>query len=371
MNNKHNIRQRPNGTWEARFTANGKRMSVYGKTKREVAEKLNRRRAEVEFHLYQPSTGSPTFAEWLTTWLNSYCLSIKDSTRYKYLTDIRTHIAPALGSIPLTKLDGSSIQSFYNRELKNGSSPKSIKNFHGVVHKSLAQAVKLRLILINPAEACVLPRIIRREMTPVPSNQIAAFLSAIRNSPYADFYFVMLFTGLRRSELIGLTWDCIDFNKGTIRVYRQWMLDQATRAYRFTSLKNNKERTFRPAPSVLDALRRVQRTQIANRLAAGSAWTNTENFVFTGKNGSFLHSNTVYCDFKRLIVAACFNPSTRLHDLRHTFATLSIQNGTDIKTISETLGHATTAFTMDVYGHVSEQMQYNASNRMEQFIQSL
>ena len=368
MSNKSasNIRQRPNGTWEARFTADGRRFSVYGKTKREVTEKLNRRRAEVEFKLYQPSTGVPTFADWLTTWLNSYCLSIKDSTHHKYQTDIKNHIAPAIGRIPLNKLDGTAIQSFYNRELKNGASPKSIRNFHGIVHKSLAQAVKLRIILVNPAEACDLPRLIQPEMRPIPSDKIAAFLTAIHSSRYADFYYVMLFTGLRRSELIGLTWDCIDFDKGTLRVYRQW-----SRVYRFTSLKNNKVRTFRPAPSVLDSLRRVQRDQITRRLSAGQSWNNPNNFVFTNAVGTPLSGNAVFRAFKRILTVAGLDSSTRLHDLRHTFATLSIQNGTDIKTVSETLGHATTAFTMDVYGHVSDQMQRNASARMEQLIQSL
>ena len=370
-NSANNIRQRPNGTWEARFTADGKRFSVYGKTKREVVEKLNRRRAEVEFKLYQPSTGVPTFAEWLTTWLNTYCLSLKDSTRHKYQTDIRTHIAPAIGRIPLNKLDGAAIQSFYTREYKSGISPKSIRNFHGIVHKSLAQAVKLRLILTNPAEACDLPHVTHPEMHPIPSDKLNEFLTAIQSNRYADIYYVMLFTGLRRSELIGLTWDCVDFDKGTLRIYRQWSVNPDTHVYRFTSLKNNKERTFRPASSVLDTLRRVQRDQIARRLSAGQSWHNPNDFVFTNAVGAPLRSNAVYRAFKRIIIAIGLDPSIRLHDLRHTFATLSIQNGTDIKTISETLGHATTAFTMDVYGHVSDQMQRNASARMEQFIQSL
>lgn len=120
----------------------------------------------------------------------------------------------------------------------------------------------------------------------------------------------------------------------------------------------------------MDVLRRVKKEQAENRIACGAAWMNDQNFVFTHKNGKYLNGNSVYAQFKKIEKAMGIG-ETRLHDLRHTFATLSLKNGTDVKTISEALGHATTAFTMDVYGHVSEAMQRDASDRMERLIQGL
>lgn len=123
-----------------------------------------------------------------------------------------------------------------------------------------------------------------------------------------------------------------------------------------------------PAPEVLNILRKVQRRPKENKLKAGSAWSNPLNLVFTNELGGHLTSNTVYENFKR-IAGKIGIPSTRFHDLRHTFATLSLQNGDDIKTVSENLGHATVAFTLDTYGHVTERMKQDSARRMQAFIQ--
>lgn len=370
-NGEGNIRQRTNGVWEARIQIDDERKSIYGSTKKEVIDKMDRLKADLHFNLYVKDEGI-TVAEWLNTWLNSYCLSIKDTTRGKYASDSRRYIIPALGEKNLVKLDGATIQRFYSDLVKRGMAPKSIRNLHGILHKALNQAMKLGLIRVNPADACDLPRVIKREMYPIPDDELGNFLDAIKDSQYYAYYYVMLFTGMRRAELIGLTWDCVNFVRGTIRVYRQFNrnLTKPGSQYEFMTLKNGKERTFRPAQSVMDMLRRVKKEQAENRIACGTAWMNDQNFVFTNRQGKYLSGNAVYAQFKKIVKSMGIG-ETRLHDLRHTFATLSLENGTDVKTISEALGHATTAFTMDVYGHVSESMQRDASDRMERLIQGL
>ena len=370
-NGEGNIRQRADGVWEARIQINEERKSIYGSTKKDAVDKLNKLKADVAFNLYVKDEGI-TVEEWLNTWLSSYCLSIKDTTRGKYASDLRLHIIPALGKIHLVKLDGAMIQRFYSSLVKKGIAPKSVRNLHGTLHKALNQAVKLGIIRVNPADACDLPKVIKHEMTPIPDDELGNFLNAIKDSPYYAYYYVMIFTGMRRAELIGLTWDCVNFVRGTIRVYRQFNrnLTKPGSQYEFMTLKNGKERTFRPAQSVMDVLRRVKKEQAENRIACGAAWMNDQNFVFTHKNGKYLNGNSVYAQFKKIVKAMGIG-ETSLHDLRHTFATLSLENGTDVKTISEALGHATTAFTMDVYGHVSEAMQRDASDRMERLIQGL
>lgn len=186
------------------------------------------------------------------------------------------------------------------------------------------------------------------------------------------FYFD-IFTGLRESEACGLTWDCVDFEKGTIRVYRQLLktgVVDGKGVFDFAPLKNDRERTIEPAAQVMEHLRRVQRKQKEYRLLTSGAYSNPRQFVFTDEIGKPFHYHTMYTHFKQ-IVKKIGMPEVRFHDLRHTYATLSIQNGSDIKTISESLGHSTVSFTMDRYGHVSNQMRRDNAERMEKLIASI
>lgn len=363
------IRQKANGRWEGRISIQGERKSFSGKTKKEVVDRMKRCKAEAALGLYIKDPRI-TFGEWLHVWLDKYCLSVKDTTKAKYASDIRLYVEPNLGKISLGKLGGADIQACYARLLSRGLCPKTIRNIHGTIHKALAQAVKLRIILGNPADACDLPKVIRKEMNPIADDLLGRFLAEIRNSKFENYYYVMVFTGLRRAELLGLTWDCIDFKKGTMRIYRQWSKHPTEPGYRFASLKNGKERTIRPAESVMQVLKTMKKKQVELRLQAGADWENSEGFVFVNEKGHFLNGNTVFREFKR-IVRELGIEETRLHDLRHTFAMLSLENGTDVKTLSQTLGHATTAFTMDVYGHVSEKMQKDAAQRMEERIRGM
>lgn len=370
------IRQRKDSTWEGRYTVGrdpgtGRQIqkSVYGKTQAEAAQKLRKAVAEIDQGTYmEPSR--LTFGAWLDTWHSEYLGSVKASTAEQYDYQIRVHIKPALGAVKLSGLTAPMIQKLYNDSLRNGLSPKSIRNMHGVIHKALEQALKLQFIRVNPCAACQLPRVEKQDIRPIEGDKVKAFLQAIKGTVNEDLLFVAIFSGMRQAEIIGLTWDCVDFDKGTITISKQLRKERILGGggtYKFTALKNDKTRVLTPAPSVFTVLRRVQHQQKVNRLKAGSAWDNSMNLVFTNALGGHLSSNTVYCNFKR-IAEKIGIPSTRFHDLRHTFATLSLQNGDDIKTVSENLGHATVAFTLDTYGHVTERMKQDSANRMQAFI---
>lgn len=135
-------------------------------------------------------------------------------------------------------------------------------------------------------------------------------------------------------------------------------------------LKNGKTRVITPPSSVMDRLLLIKKKRNAWKLKAGSSWSNPNNFVFTREDGRFIHHNALYRHLKK-IVSSIGRPEVRLHDLRHTYATLSIQNGVDIKTLSRSMGHATVAFTLDVYGHVSDTMRRDAASKLERFIASI
>ena len=151
--------------------------------------------------------------------------------------------------------------------------------------------------------------------------ELRRFLAIAKDDPFYLMYHVDFFTGLRESELIGLTWDCIDFAKGTIRVYRQFVRITSgpdKGKMMFTSLKNHKERTIHPAPSVMDALRQAKEKQNRQRLLAGSSWDNVYDMVFTRDNGMFIRFKTLYVHFKAL-VSRLNRPEVRFHDIRHPY----------------------------------------------------
>ena len=372
------IRQRSDGRWEARYTAGtdpltGKQIqrSVYGKTQREAQQKLNKILAEVDSGTYlQPS--KETFASWLESWLKTFAArAVKPYTLDSYQRICQVHIIPALGHITLASLTTMQVQSFYNSLTDTKSlSAKTVKNIHGVLHKALTKAVLLRKIPFNPAEGCDLPRIKHKEIKPLSREQISSFLQAIRGHIYEFLFFFTLFTGVREGEALGLTWDCVDFEHGTLLIDKQLQKSEKVGgSYILSSPKNSRPRTITVSDSVLAVLHEQRSHQLRQQLAVGPAWDNPYNLVFTNSFGGHLCHTTVYKNFKA-VATQIGVPDRRFHDLRHTYAVLALEEGVDIKTLQEHLGHATAAFTLSVYGHVSELMHRRSAARIDRVVQS-
>jgi integrase len=309
-----------------------------------------------------------TVGAWLDIWLAEYNKAVKERTLLVYKGHADYRIKPAIGAKKLSALRPHDIQTFLNQQGeetggKKALSPKSVKDVHGVLHKALAQAVLNGYITSNPADFCELPRIQKKEMKPLDSAQITGFLDAIKGHQFETLYTVALFTGLRQGEILGLTWDCL--NGEALFVYRQLQLIKG--AYKLVPLKNDKMRSITLPPAVIKAFKEQKREQAKKRLKAGEAWSNAENYIFTNELGEHLARQTVYKSFKR-IVGDLGIPAARFHDLRHSYAVAAIQSGDDIKTVQENLGHATASFTLDVYGHVTNQMKRESAARMEKFI---
>lgn len=363
--------------WEARYTSGydpgtGKQIqrSITGKTQKEVARKLKEATAAIDAGTYiAPS--KMTVGQWLDIWVEGYLVGIKPLTASSYKTAVNIHLKPGLGAIKLDALDSHTIQHFYNGlTSKKQLSPKTIKNIHGVLHKALEKAVANKYMAFNPADSCELPRIEKKEIQPLDDDQISTFLKAIKGHKFEDLFIITLFTGMREGEALGLTWDCVDMTRGTIVINKQLQPTKGSRGvYTLVPTKNNKGRTLTIAPSVISVLKRVKHHQLENRLKYGECWFNS-GFVFTDDLGNHLKHVTVYKSFKR-IVAELGWPDVRFHDLRHSYAVASIKSGDDVKTVQENLGHATASFTLDVYGHVTEQMKRDSAARMEQFIKTV
>ena len=368
--------------YEARYTAGfdpgtGKQIqrSITGKTQKEVSQKLKAALAALDSGTYIAPC-KMTVAEWLDVWASQYLGGVKESTVAAYNATIRTHIKPGLGAIRLDALDTHLVQSFYN-DLREPTkdraavSPKTVKNVHGILHKALQQAVANGYIRFNPTNSCILPRIEKKELQPLDEAETKLFLDAVKGHPLELLYTITLFTGLREGEALGLTWDRVDFMRGTILISKQLQKEKkAGGQFRLVSLKNDKPRRIRPAPWVRQLLRDRKLQQYEHKEKAGAAWSNPLNLVFTNELGGNLIPQTVVRHFKE-IVTAIGRPDARFHDLRHSYAVASLRSGDDIKTVQGNLGHATAAFTLDVYGHVTNQMQEASAIRMEAYIKGI
>lgn len=353
-------------------TGKPKRATFYGKTQAEVRKKMTAAAREVDEGTYmQPS--KMTVAQWLDVWTREYLNGVKPRTLDLYKQQVRLHLKPTIGALKLSELTAPAVQSLYNAKIKGGLSPKSVINIHGILHKAMKQALKIGYIRINPCDACDLPRIQKREMAILDDSLMSRFLSVIQEHRHYAALFTTVFTGLREGELLGLTWDCIDFEAGIISINKQLQrrkLESGEVTYSFAPVKNSRPRTLTPAPAVLAVLKQQRQKQIEWRWTSKEAWSNPDGLVFTNELGQHIGANTIYHALKK-VAATIGAPNVRFHDLRHTYATLSIQNGTDIKTVSQDLGHATTAFTMDVYGHVTDTMKQASAARMEQYIKDI
>ena len=367
---------KPYTYWEARYTLGfdqmtGKQIqrSITGKTQKEVAQKLREITVELDQGTYQEPT-KMTLGEWLEIWLKDYSVNLKPMTQQTYSEQIQNHIKPELGRIKLKDLKTHMIQRFYN-SLATGEKPlaaKTIKNIHGVLHRALNQAVSNNLIRVNPATACVLPKVQKPEIKPLEPGEIYRILQEAKEDDYQNLVTVALFTGMRQGELLGLSWDCIDFESGVITVKQQ--LQHKDGKYFLCSPKSNKPRRILPAQLVMDALKAEQEKQEHARQQAGEVWNNPFNLVFTDASGKNLVRRTVVKHFKAIAGRAGVGDA-RFHDMRHSFAVTSLLAGDDVKTVQENLGHATAAFTLDVYGHVTEQMRRDSASRMQRFYESL
>lgn len=370
------IRQRKDGTWEGRYItgknpATGKaiRKSIYAKTQGEIVEQLRQIQTDLKNGDFKEPS-KMTVTAWLDTWASEYLGDVKESTQASYKGHIKNHIKPAIGAVKLQQLTPDAVQKFYNSLNKKGLSAKTIKNIHGVLHGAMVQAANDDFIKKNPCDNRTLPRITKKEIKVMDSDTVTAFLAAITGHQFEALFFIDLFTGMRQAEILGLAWDVINFKAGTITIDKQLVKSKLDGRYYLDTTKHDKIRKIKPAAFVMDSLRARKAQQAADQLRAGPAWGNEWGLVFTNEIGGHLVHHTVRKHYKR-IVASMGQPDLTFHGLRHSFAVLSLMNGDDAKTVQTALGHHTAAFTLDTYGHTTEEMQKASAERMQNLIKSL
>ena len=373
------IRQRPDGRWEARVTVGinpgtGKaiRRSIYGDTQAAVRKEMTAILREIDRGTYL-TPQKITVGQWLDEWLDTYAVTkVKPLTYQSYAAVIKNHLKPAFGAVSLQSLRGSHVQKLYNEMLAKGRNAKTVINVSAVLRKSLDVAMKQGLITSNPCDAAELPKAMRKEIKPLTDAEIPLFLEQIEKHEFRNAYALCLFAGLREGECLGLSWSQVDFEKGRITVSQQLQKTKSGHVeyYIADTTKSGKPRTIEPPAICFDYLRDEKRRQAQNKLKAGELWNNEWNLVFANGVGRYIEIETFYRKFKK-VVAAIGRPDARVHDLRHTAATVAIASGADIKSVQSLLGHATAAFTLDVYAHTSEAMMKDTAARMQSYYDNL
>lgn len=198
-------------------------------------------------------------------------------------------------------------------------------------------------------------------------EDVGKFLTAIQGSKYEYPLFVAVFTGLRQGELLGLTWDCVDFGNGLLLINKQHNRVKGDTEFRFASLKNDKARVLTAADEVMEVLKLQKERQTSWAAALGDGWSNPDHLVFTTEFGRYINNKILCQNFKR-IMRKLGKPKLRFHDLRHTYAVNSLRARDDIKTVQENLGHATALFTLATYAHATPGIKWESSKRMTAFI---
>ena len=309
-----------------------------------------------------------TVGDYLLHWLENYAkISVAPRTFEGYEMRVRRHLVPALGSIRLTQLRPAQIAAAERSWLESGGrrgeglSPRSVVHNHRVLREALGQAVKWQLLAVNPADAVTPPRVERQEMRSLSAQQSAALLDAAQGSEFGPAIETALYTGLRLGELLGLRWEDLDLHSGRLSVQQTARSVRGGVTFGPTKTHRSRRRLSIPATAV-EGLRGVRAGQLEHRLRAGTAWHDSD-LVFTDALGHSMTRERLRAAFYGLLETAGL-PRVRLHDLRHTHATLMLSQGEHPKVVSERLGHATVGITLDTYSHVLPDLQAEAAERL-------
>ena len=366
-NGEGSIFRRTDGRWCAQVSlgyegGRRKRKTVYGDTRREVKDQLTKLMHDKQRGL-PVSMERQTVEQFLKHWLEDLARpSIRPSTYRSYEQLVRIHIAPRIGRVQLSKLTPQHVQTLLQDCSGSGLSPRTVAYIHATLRNALNRAVRWDLLVRNPAALVDPPRAEQHEFRVLTVEEAGRFLNAIKDHRLEGLYTVAISLGLRQGEALGLTWNDVAFDAGTITIRGQ--LQRVDGKLQIVPTKTSRSRRTIALPAVtLNALRRHRVRQLEERTAAGGRWQEYD-FVFTTTIGTPLDGRNVTQDFQQLLLRNGL-PRLRFHDLRHTAATLLLAQGVHVRTIMEILGHSQISLTMNTYAHVMPTMQRDAAEKMD------
>ena len=377
-NNEGSIRRRSNGTWEGRYSdgvnAEGKQIqrSVYGKTKKEVADKLH----AIFFQKQQGIYVTPTkvlVKDWLIEWLHNYAhITVRPSTYISYEGYIYNHIIPIIGDLPIQKLTPPIVQNFYNDRFLNGRidgkgglSSKTLRNMHNMFHQAMEQAKINGLIMQNPTDNAIIPKSQKKEMRVLSVQEQLRLLNVVHLHRLGFAIKFDLATGLRIGELCALKWTDLNYQKKTVKISRtlqriktnQLEREELDGSENMTMVVEGDVKTssgFREIPipdKIWMELLQHQQRQQQEYMSLGVPIL-PDGYIFAMPFGTCVEPSTMR-DALNYLLAVAEIEHANFHSLRHTFATRAIEAGMPVKTLSDILGHSQVQITMDLYCHSS------------------
>lgn len=393
------IRKRKDGRWEGRYTIGhdeetGKLIykNVLAKTqaecKRKLGEAIHQQQESIENgicrkndstvsraescvsrdHTLQENHETYTVGHWLNTWYELYSRpNLRRSTQVQYSYFIKDILLPRIGELPIQNLTGLRLQRLYQELRENGKisprggaspglSPKTIRSIHMVLHSALDQAVREGILTKNPTIDCKPPKLEKREMRVIQPEQVSAYLRAAADRNVLPMFYLELTSGLRKGELLALLWSDLDVERNSISVAK--------------SVSRREGELEVTPPKTRHSIRNIVIPKQAVDLLLQEHSLHPDNpYMFPSPvTGTMYNPDAVGRIHKKILKDAGLE-NCRFHDLRHTFATLAIQNGVDIKTLSGILGHYSSGFTLDTYTHITQGMKQDAAEKMGRFME--
>jgi integrase len=364
-NGEGSIYRHKDGRFVARVTMpGGVRKALYGRTRDEAAGKLHEALRALRNGLSLPSERL-TVADFAERWLGAIRSTVRPRTIEIYESLIRVHIVPRLGRIKLARLSPADLQRAYADVAACGLSPKSVRHVHVLLHNMLEKAVRWDFVVRNVADLVESPRVPPRDLVVLDAGQARSFLSACRGHRLEGLFVLAITTGARSGELLGLSWDQVDLDGGTITIRRS--LQELGGEFALAEPKTSRSRrTVALTTIAVDALRRHRVRQLEESLRLGPAWRNDWNLVFTNEVGAPVdRHNLLPRDYRPLLAKAGLPVTLRFHDLRHIAASLALGQGMPIPAVSEMLGHADAAITLRVYAHAVPGAQRQVAQAMQ------
>jgi integrase len=344
------VYRRKDGLWVARYEAAGKRKYLYGKTKKVVTDRLRERLSSGLTDL-APEADGIRVGEYLDRWLPTVKGTVRERTWDRHEEVVRLHLKPSIGGAKLQKLNALDVQELYRTKLDSGLSPRTVQIVHTTLHKALKQAVRWSLLLKNVTEAVTPPRPNRKEVRGLTSEEVKRILRLVKGERFETLYVLAVTTGMRQGELLGLKWEDVDLDAGTVRVRRTVWEGVAS------------------APKTSKANRSIRLTELAREaLMEQRVRDGKSEWVFSTRNGTPVNChNLIYRSWWPLLVKAGL-PRIPFHNLRHTCATLLLSKGVHPKLVQELLGHAHIATTLDTYSHVIPSLEGKTAAAMDEVL---
>jgi integrase len=358
----------PSGRWCAQLTLEGKRMSKTCNSQKEGLDWIRKTRGLIDDGMNYAST-KMTLGDFLKDWLAVSKPSQQKSTWVKYEQICRCYIIPYLGQVKIQELRPEHIQGFYRSLLEKKVGTYSVIKVHMILHSALQQATRIGMINRNPASFVQVPKPPATEMAILNESQVSQLLVAANGHRWLALFHLSVVTGARQMELLGLKWTDLDWIRQSLRIERQLVRPDGNGASspQFSAPKTKfGKRSILLGGKTIEVLRSHYQRQQAERLAAGEKWQE-HGLIFSTSVGSPIHPRNLLRDYKRLLKDAGL-PAIRFHDLRHTAASLMLNNNIPPIVVSRRLGHAKASITLDIYGHLIPSMQEEAAEKIDELI---